>query len=46
MIVEMDVIYTRHDDTVITLPVADIFRFEGDLIGDMRIFMDVYLVFA
>jgi limonene-1,2-epoxide hydrolase len=46
LIVEMDVIYTRHNDTVITLPVADIFRFEGDLIRDMRIFMDVNLVFA
>jgi limonene-1,2-epoxide hydrolase len=46
LIVEMDVIYTRHDDTVITLPVADIFRFEGDLIRDMRIFMDVNPVFA
>ncbi len=38
--VEMDVQYWRKDGTSITLPCADIFRFEGDKILELRIFMD------
>lgn len=37
---EMDVIYTTHKKRTITLPCADIFRFQGRLIQDMRIYMD------
>jgi hypothetical protein len=38
--VEMDVQYWRKDGSSITLPCADIFRFEGDKILELRIFMD------
>lgn len=38
--VEMDVIYWRKDGTSVTLPCADIFRFEGDKVKELRIFMD------
>ena len=38
--VEMDVIYWRHDGTSVTLPCADIVRFEGDKVAELRIFMD------
>lgn len=38
--VEMDVIYWRHDGSSVRLPCADIFRFEGDKIKELRIYMD------
>ena len=38
--VEMDVTYWRLDGSVVTLPCADIFRFEGDKVTELRIFMD------
>jgi ketosteroid isomerase-like protein len=44
--VEMDVIYWRKDGTNIKLPCADIFRFEGDKILELRIFMDANPVFV
>jgi SnoaL-like domain len=44
--VEMDVIYWRKDGTSIRLPCADIFRFEGDEILELRIFMDANPIFA
>ena len=43
--VEMDVTYWRNDGSVITLPCFDIFRFEGNKIAELRIFMDVNPVF-
>jgi FAD/FMN-containing dehydrogenase/ketosteroid isomerase-like protein len=43
--VEMDVTYWRKDGTSITLPCADIFRFEGDKIQELRIFMDANPMF-
>lgn len=43
--VEMDVTYWRKDGTNITLPCADIFRFEGDKIQELRIFMDANPLF-
>lgn len=46
LLVEMNVIYTRHDDKVVTIPVADTFRFESSLIKDMRIYADTTPVFA
>jgi SnoaL-like domain len=39
--VEMDVIYWRKDESVVSLPCCDIFRLDGDLIAELRIFMDV-----
>jgi hypothetical protein len=44
--VEMDVIYWRKDGTSIRLPCADILRFEGDKIKELRIFMDANPIFA
>ncbi len=38
--VEMDVTYWRLDGSEITLPCADIFRFEGEKVAELRIFMD------
>lgn len=43
--VEMDVSYWRKDGSLITLPCADIFRFDGDRFAELRIFMDVNPVF-
>ena len=43
--VEMDVTYWRNDGSVVTLPCFDIFRFEGNKIAELRIFMDVNPVF-
>ena len=39
--VEMDVLYWRPDGSMIALPCADIFRFEGEHFTELRIFMDV-----
>jgi ketosteroid isomerase-like protein len=44
--VEMDVTYWRKDGTTITLPCADILRFEGDKIQELRIFMDANPLFV
>lgn len=44
--VEMDVIYWRKDGTSIKLPCADIFRFAGDKILELRIFMDANPIFV
>lgn len=46
VIIEMDVAYYRFDGKTVTLPVMDFFRFEGDKISELRIFMDVNPVFA
>ncbi|HEY6344381.1 MAG TPA: nuclear transport factor 2 family protein [Bryobacteraceae bacterium] len=43
--VEMDVTYWRKDGTHIKLPCADILRFEGDKIQELRIFMDANPIF-
>jgi ketosteroid isomerase-like protein len=43
--VEMDVIYWRKDGTSIKLPCADIFRFEGNKVLELRIFMDANPIF-
>lgn len=43
--VEMDVAYWRPDGSQVTLPCCDLFRFEGDMIAELRIFMDAGPVF-
>ncbi len=43
--VEMDVKYWRKDGSSVTLPCADIVRFVGDKIQELRIFMDAGPVF-
>ena len=45
-IVESTVTYTRKDGSTISLPVVTIYRGEGELIDDYRIFMDVAPLFA
>jgi ketosteroid isomerase-like protein len=44
--VEMDVTYWRKDGTSLTLPCADILRFEGNKIQELRIFMDANPIFV
>jgi limonene-1,2-epoxide hydrolase len=44
-IAEALVTYTRKDDSTVSLPVVTIYRGEGDLIEDYRIFMDVNPLF-
>ena len=46
VILDMEVTYYRLDGTVLRLPVMDFFRFKGNLIQELRIFMDVNPVFA
>ncbi|WP_299434534.1 nuclear transport factor 2 family protein [uncultured Aquimarina sp.] len=41
IVVDMMVTYVRHDDSTITLPVADIFEIKNDKITATTIFMDV-----
>ena len=45
-IVEALIDYTRHDGKVVTLPCTSILRKRGDLVQDLRIYMDVSPVFA
>lgn len=45
LLVEMDVQYWRNDGSLVVLPCADIFRMEGELFSELRIFMDVNPVF-
>ena len=45
-IVEVDVTYTRHDDALVDLKAACIFRVENDLISDYRIYMDINPLYA
>lgn len=46
VICEGEVTYTRLDDKQVTLPFADIFRMQGALIADYRIYIDVSPLFA
>ncbi|MCB0163515.1 MAG: VOC family protein [Anaerolineae bacterium] len=43
--VEMDVMYWRKDGTSVVLPCSDIFRFDGDKIDELRIYMDANPIF-
>lgn len=46
LIVEMQVTYVRKDDKSFTLPACDTVHFEGDLVKEMRIYMDISPVFS
>lgn len=46
VICEGKVKYTRINGSELTIPFADIFRMEGDLIKDYRIYMDASLLFT
>lgn len=45
-IVEVEVTYTRHDDSQIDLTAAGIFRVQDELISDYRIYMDINPLYA
>jgi len=40
-IVEAEVTYTRHDGSTVTVPATTIYRMEGNLAKDCRIFVDI-----
>ena len=41
LVCEGEVTYRRHDDSEITVPFADIFEYEEDLIADYKIYIDI-----
>lgn len=41
LVCEGEVTYRRHDDTEITLPFTDIFEYDGDLISQYKIYIDI-----
>ena len=46
LVCEGEVTYTRHDGSEITIPFADIFEYEGDLIADYKIYIDIAPLYA
>ena len=45
-IVQIDVEYTRKDGKTVTVPNADILTYDGDLVRDWQIYIDVAPVYA
>ena len=45
-ICEGEVTYRRHNGTETTLPFVDVFEFEGDLIAQYKIYMDISPLYA
>ena len=45
-VVEGEVTYTRHGGSQVTLPFTDIFEYEGGLIAQYKIYIDVAPLFA
>jgi ketosteroid isomerase-like protein len=45
-IVQIDVEYRRQDGKTVTTPNADVLKFEGDLVRDWQIYIDVTPVYA
>ena len=45
-VAEADVTYTRKDGATVTVPVVTIYREDGELIDDYRIFIDLAPLFA
>ena len=43
---EVEVTYTRHDDSLCDLMAACVFRMQGELIADYRIYMDITPLYA
>lgn len=46
LVCEGEVTYRRHDDTEITLPFTDIFEYDGDLISQYKIYIDIAPLYA
>lgn len=45
VICEMEINYTRNDDSVLTLPCTDTFLMAGDMVKEMRVYMDATPLF-
>jgi len=46
VVVRADVSYTRHDGAVVVVPNADILTYQGDLVRDWQIYIDLTPVYA
>ena len=46
VILQIDIDYTRHDGKTVTVPNADVLVFEGDLVKNWQIYIDLAPVFA
>ena len=46
LVCEGEVSYRRHNGTEITLPFTDVFEYDGDLIGQYKIYMDISPLYA
>jgi limonene-1,2-epoxide hydrolase len=46
VIAEANVMFTRLDDKVVRIPAVTIFRMQGDLVQDFRLYMDATPIFA
>ena len=45
-ICEGEVTYTRKDGSTVTLPFVDVFRMDGELVGEYLIYMDIAPLFS
>ncbi|MBT8066355.1 MAG: nuclear transport factor 2 family protein [Gammaproteobacteria bacterium] len=46
LVCEGEVTYRRHNGTEIALPFTDVFEYDGDLIGQYKIYMDISPLYA
>ena len=46
LVTEGDVTYTRHDGSAISLPFVDVFEYDGELISEYKIYMDIGPLYA
>jgi limonene-1,2-epoxide hydrolase len=46
LVCEGEVTYRRHNDTEITLPFTDVFEYEGGLISQYKIYIDINPLYA
>ncbi len=46
LVTEGEVTYTRHDGSTITIPFVDVFEYDGELISEYKIYMDIAPLFG
>ena len=46
LVCEGEVTYTRHDGSRITIPIANVFEYDGDLIAKYTIYIDIAPLYA
>ena len=46
LVCEGDVTYTRHDGSAIAIPFADVFEYEGAMIAEYKIYIDIAPLYA